>query len=50
MPILGPYSGKLDNGGEGVWLYQPDAVQVSGPDQGLVPYVLVDEVNDGALA
>ena len=40
VPLFGPYSGKLDNGGERVRLYQPDT-----PELGEVPYVLVDEVD-----
>jgi hypothetical protein len=42
--ILGPYRGKLDNGGESVELYQPDPPQLTGSDAGDVPYVLVDRV------
>lgn len=38
--LLGPYSGKLDNGGESVELYPPDPPQPSGD----VPYILVDKV------
>jgi hypothetical protein len=44
-PIVGPYSGKLDNGGESVELAKPDAPQtIPGPDFGFVPYILVDKV------
>ncbi|MCI0746014.1 MAG: lamin tail domain-containing protein [Verrucomicrobia subdivision 3 bacterium] len=39
--VLGPYSGKLDNGGEGIKLLKPDAPQ---PD-GRAPYILVDFVS-----
>lgn len=39
MTLLGPYSGKLDNGGETVELQKPDA-----PDLGLVPYIAVDHI------
>jgi len=39
--ILGPYDGKLDNGGESVELYGPDQPE-SG--NGFVPYVLMDRV------
>jgi hypothetical protein len=42
--IVGPYAGKLDNGGESVELQAPDNPQTVGPDIGLVPYVLVDRV------
>jgi hypothetical protein len=44
VPIVGPYSGNLDNSGGGVSLYRPDAPIVTGPDTGTVPEVLVDEV------
>jgi len=47
VPVLGPYSGKLDNGGERLELQQPDAPQ---PDTGFVPYVLVDHVEYGDAA
>lgn len=40
VPVYGPYAGKLDNGGEGVGLYKPDA-----PDTNGVPYVLVEEIS-----
>jgi hypothetical protein len=43
--ILGPYAGKLDNGGESVELYKPDEPQgLLDPDAGFVPYILVDKV------
>ena len=42
--ILGPYSGKLDNSSDSVELARPDPPQTSGPDLGLVPYILVDKV------
>ena len=38
--LLGPWSGKLDNGGESVELQKPDLPQADGS----VPYVLVDRV------
>jgi hypothetical protein len=45
VPIYGPYGGKLDNGGESVELYKPDAPQMApDPDAGFVPYILVDKV------
>jgi hypothetical protein len=45
-PIYGPYSGRLDNAGESIQLFKPDAPQTAGhPDAGFVPYVLVDFVN-----
>ena len=45
VPLFGPYSGKLDNSGEAVRLYQPDT-----PELGEVPYVLIDEVDYGSTA
>lgn len=45
VPIYGPYEGRLDNGGENVELYRPDAPQLPGtPDAGFVPYIEVDRV------
>ena len=38
--LVGPYSGKLDNGGEGVKLQKPDSPQTNGS----IPFVLVDYV------
>lgn len=44
--ILGPYLGRLGNGGDEVELYQPDPPQLPGqPDAGFVPYIRVDKVN-----
>ena len=43
--LVGPWSGKLDNGSDKVELYRPDAPQgAPSPDLGLVPYILVDRV------
>ncbi|MCL4179633.1 MAG: lamin tail domain-containing protein [Verrucomicrobia bacterium] len=43
--VVGPYAGRMDNMGEAVRLQKPDPAQtLPGPDFGLVPYVLVDEV------
>jgi hypothetical protein len=45
VPILGPYSGKLANSGETIELFKPDPPQLAPhPDEGFVPYVLVDKV------
>jgi hypothetical protein len=45
MTLYGPYSGKLDNGGEALELQKPDAPQtLPGPDFGFVPYLVVDRV------
>jgi len=43
--IVGPYSGHLDNSGESVELWRPDAPQASPhPDEGFVPQLLVERV------
>jgi hypothetical protein len=42
--ILGPWIGKLDNSSDSVELLRPDAPVASGPDAGLVPYILVERV------
>ncbi len=47
VPLHGPFSGRLANNGELIALEMPDAPQGPGPDQGYVPYVLVDQVNYG---
>ena len=45
VPIVGPYDGRLSNSGDTVGLRKPDQPQDPGdPDEGLVPYVLIDEV------
>jgi hypothetical protein len=49
--LIGPYSGKLDNGGEAIELQKPDAPQTTpGPDFGFVPYIVVDRVVYSAAA
>jgi hypothetical protein len=46
VPVFGPYSGKLNNDGDTVGLYRPDAPQQPpSPDAGFVPYVLADRVS-----
>jgi len=47
VPLLGPYSGRLGNDGDSLVLEMPDTPQGPGPDQGYVPYVLVDQVDYG---
>jgi len=43
--IVGPYTGKLDNGGDSIELLKPDAPEPpESPDAGLVPYILVERV------
>jgi Lamin Tail Domain/Bacterial TSP3 repeat len=42
--LVGPYSGKLDNGGESISLFAPDKPETLPPDVGLVPYVLIEQV------
>ena len=45
IPILGPWSGRLDNSGEPIELLRPDLPQTAPhPDAGFVPYLLVDRV------
>lgn len=49
--LVGPYRGKLDNDGESVKLYKPDAPQAPGtPDAGIVPYILVERVDYDKVA
>ncbi|MCS7337498.1 MAG: lamin tail domain-containing protein [Verrucomicrobiae bacterium] len=44
-PLVGPYSGKLDNAGETIELLRPDAPKAPPhPDAGFVPFVLVERV------
>ncbi len=40
VPVFGPYSGQLDNGGETIDLFKPDL-----PDGAFVPQVRVDKVS-----
>ncbi len=42
--VLGPFEGRLANEGETIALERPDNPQTSGPDTGLVPYVLVEQI------
>jgi len=45
VAVLGPFSGRLSNGGEIVALNRPDSPQLPGtPDAGLVPYILVERI------
>lgn len=45
-PIVGPYSGLLNNAGETVELWRPDAPQTAPhPDAGFVPQLLVERVS-----
>jgi len=45
-PLLGPYSGRLDNAGETIELLRPDTPQLPPhPDAGYVPYVLVEKIS-----
>ncbi len=48
--LVGPYSGKLDNGGESVELVGPDNPQTTIQDFGVVPYVMIDKVVYADLA
>ncbi len=46
VTILGPYTGKLDNIRDRISLLKPEPPLLPpSPDAGLVPYVLVDEIN-----
>jgi hypothetical protein len=51
VPLMGPYEGKLDNGGETLELYRPD-IQATPPflDADHAPYLLVDRVAYGDIA
>ena len=46
VPIIGPFDGRLANGGESVRLFQPDNTQGLGhEDAGFVPYLPVETVS-----
>ena len=46
VPVYGPFTGSLDNGGDVVKLSRSDTPQQSpAPDAGFVPYVIVDRVS-----
>jgi hypothetical protein len=46
LPLVGPYTGRLNNDGEDLEILRPDAPQtIPGPDFGLVPYIVVDRVD-----
>jgi hypothetical protein len=45
VPILGPYSGKLDNSQDRITVRKPDIPRLSGPpDFGFVPYPTVETI------
>jgi hypothetical protein len=49
--LAGPFQGRLDNAGEELALFRPDAPQQSpDPDAGFVPMILVDRVVYGDAA
>jgi len=49
IPVVGPWTGSLADGGDQVVLYKPDPPQdETHPDAGFVPYVLVEEVEFSA--
>jgi hypothetical protein len=51
VPVFGPWSGRLQDGGDSIELYRPDPVQLPPhPDAGFVPYVRIDKVNYNANA
>jgi hypothetical protein len=44
--LIGPYQGRLSDGGDAIELQRPDAPQtLAGPDFGLVPYIVVDRID-----
>jgi hypothetical protein len=46
IPLVGPYSGKLDNAGETIELLRPDLPQTAPhPDAGFVPQLLVERIS-----
>ncbi|HWN94996.1 MAG TPA: lamin tail domain-containing protein, partial [Methylomirabilota bacterium] len=48
--LVGPYSGRLNNAGETLELYRPDAPQTAPhPDANFVPMILVDRVTYSPL-
>ncbi|MBK7998289.1 MAG: lamin tail domain-containing protein [Verrucomicrobia bacterium] len=47
VPLYGPFTGRLANDGDEVIVEMPDAPQGAGPEQGYVPYVVVDRVSYG---
>jgi hypothetical protein len=50
LPLYGPYSGKLDNGGEALKINKPGAPVASGPYAGEVPYIEAEYVKYGDSA
>ena len=47
VAIYGPFSGRLGNDGDTLALEMPDNPQGPGPEEGFVPYVVVDRVSYG---
>ena len=44
-PVIGPWSGKLDNGGESIELERPDTPQLPPSDEaGFVPFLSVEKI------
>jgi hypothetical protein len=48
--LVGPYSGTLNNTGETIELWRPDAPQTAPPDAGFVPQILVERVSYSHVA
>jgi hypothetical protein len=48
--LVGPYSGTLNNAGENIELWRPDAPQTAPPDAGFVPQILVERVSYSDVA
>lgn len=43
--LIGPFSGRLNNGGESIALFRPDSPQNEPPHVGLVPQLKVDQIS-----
>ncbi len=43
--VFGPWNGSLDNDGERLELARPDTPQTHPPNEGIVPYIVVDRVD-----
>ncbi len=50
VPVLGPFVGRLSNSGEEIRVLQPDHPEGPGPNEGLVPYELVEAIEYGIAA
>jgi hypothetical protein len=50
VPLFGPFDGRLGNSGDEVVLEMPDIPQGPGPDEGYVPFVVLDHLPYGINA